>query len=108
MLYNNFAKIKNQRGDIISPVVIEIIGICSTLLILTSMLFKTTTIKGSMIMRVLNLIGSFAFVVYGALLPALSTAILNAGLVIVNGYHLTLLLKENKKIKAEEGAVKNN
>ena len=100
MIYNISAKNK-KRGDIISPVVIEIIGIFSTLLILTSMLFKTTTIKGSIIMRALNMTGSLVFVVYGALLPALSTAILNACLVIVNGYHLVLLIRENKKSQEE-------
>lgn len=80
-----------------NPVVIEIIGIVSTLLILTSMLFKTTTVKGSLIMRALNLLGSVIFVIYGCLLPAISTAILNGALVIVNGFHLILLIKENKK-----------
>lgn len=48
-------------------------------------------------MRILNLIGSAVFVLYGILLPAISTAILNLGLVIVNAYHLIILLKENKK-----------
>ncbi|MGN0961104.1 MAG: hypothetical protein ACI4PF_02755 [Christensenellales bacterium] len=83
-----------------NPIIIEIIGIVSTLLILTSMLFKTTTIKGSILMRILNLIGSLTFVLYGILIPAYSTAILNAGLVLVNGYHLIILIKENKKNQA--------
>ena len=82
-----------------NPIIIETIGIISTLLILTSMLFKTTSIKGSIIMRILNLIGSAVFVVYGSLLPALSTALLNASLVIINAYHLILLIKESKKNK---------
>lgn len=80
-----------------SPLIIEVIGIVSTLFILVSMLFKTTTYKGSLIMRLLNLIGSMFFVVYGCLLPAISTAILNGALVIVNLYHFILLIKENKK-----------
>ena len=82
-----------------NPIVIEIIGIVSTLLILTSMLFKTTTIKGSILMRVLNLTGSAVFVVYGCLLPAISTAVLNTALVVVNSYHLALLNKESKSQK---------
>lgn len=82
-----------------SSLVIEIIGITATLLILASMLFVTTTVKGSIIMRILNLIGSAIFVVYGILLPAISTAILNGGLVIVNTIHLIKLLKDNKKIE---------
>ena len=80
-----------------SPLAIEIIGIVSTLFILTSMLFKTTTLKGSLIMRILNLTGSAVFVVYGCLLPAISMAILNAALVIINSFHLILLLKEKTK-----------
>ena len=79
-----------------NPVIIELIGISSTVLILISMLFKTTTIKGSILMRSLNIAGSVVFVVYGCLLPAISTAVLNAALVIVNTYHLILLIKESK------------
>ena len=85
-----------------NPIIIEVIGIISTFLILTSMLFKTTTIKGSILMRLLNLIGSVVFVVYGALLPALSTAILNFALVIVNMYHLIVLVKEYKVGKQKQ------
>ena len=84
------------------PIAIEIIGIISTLFILTSMLFKTTSVKGSIIMRILNLLGSIIFVVYGCLLPAISTAILNGALVIINSIHLITLLIENKKTKIDE------
>ena len=76
---------------------IEIIGILSTITILISMLFKTTTIRGSILMRSINIGGSILFVVYGILLPALSTALLNAALVIVNSYHLVLLVRNRDK-----------
>ena len=79
-----------------NPIVVEIIGIAATVLILFSMLFKTTTLAGDIRMRVLNLVGSIVFVVYGCLLPAISTAILNGGLVIVNTYHLIMLIREYK------------
>ena len=79
-----------------NPLIIEMIGIASTVLILISMLFKTTTIKGSILMRSFNIIGSLTFVVYGCLLPAISTAILNGALVIINTIHLILLLKNKK------------
>lgn len=82
-------------------IVIECIGIVSTIFILFSMLFKTTTLKGDIRMRILNLIGSAIFVVYGCLLAALSTAILNTALVIINSYHLINLLKEYKKEKSK-------
>ena len=85
-----------------SPLAIELIGIASTVLILFSMLFKTTTLKGDIRMRALNLAGSAVFVVYGCLLPAISTAVLNGALVIVNIYHLVTLIKEIKKQPKEE------
>ena len=81
---------------------IEVIGICATVLILFSMMFKTTTLKGDIRMRILNLIGSIIFTVYGCLLPALSTAILNGALIIINTYHLVTLIKEKKSQPNDE------
>ena len=78
---------------------VEIIGIFATVLIVVSMSFKTTTLKSSIWMRITNLLGSVIFVLYGCLLPAISTAILNGFLVVVNSYHLIILLKSEKKAK---------
>ena len=80
----------------------ESIGIIATLLILFSMLFKTTTLKGDIRMRILNLLGSIVFTIYGCLIPAYSTAILNGALIVVNIYHLISLIKESKKTNSEE------
>lgn len=80
----------------------EAIGIVATLLILVSMLFPTLSYKGSLWMRILNLVGSVIFVIYGSLLPAISTAVLNGALIIVNAYHLIKLVINNKKKKSEE------
>lgn len=80
-----------------SPLLVEIIGIVATLLILFSMLFSTTTLKGDKRMRILNLVGSLIFVAYGILVPAISTAILNGALVIVNTYHLIKLTRNKNK-----------
>ena len=79
-----------------NSIFVEVIGIVATVLILFSMLFKTTTLKGDIRMRILNLIGSLIFTVYGCLIPAISTAILNGLLIIVNIYHLCSLVKEYK------------
>lgn len=76
---------------------IEIIGIVATLLILASMSFRTDSYKGDVIMRILNMIGSAVFAVYGFLLPAWSTAILNTALVFVNAWHLYSLVRNHKK-----------
>ena len=82
-------------------IVIEIIGITATLLILVSMCFKTTSPKGALCMRIINIVGSAVFVVYGILLPAISTAILNGALIIVNTYHTIFLMKSDKNKKQE-------
>ena len=67
------------------------------------MSFKTTTLKGDIRMRALNLAGSAVFVVYGCLLPAISTAVLNSALVVVNTYHLVALIKESKNQSKKTG-----
>ena len=78
---------------------VEIIGIIATLFILASMCFKTLTFWGSFWLRVLNLIGSIIFVSYGILLPALSTAILNGALILINVFYLIKMFVDRKKGK---------
>ncbi len=78
---------------------VEIIGIVATLFILTSMCFTTLSFWGSFWLRLLNIIGSTFFVVYGILIPAISTAILNGALILVNGFYLIKLLIDRKKGK---------
>lgn len=87
---------------------VEFIGIGATVLIFAGMCFKTQTYKSAFWLRVLNIVGSVIFVVYGALLPAISTAVLNGGLIIVNSVHLGLLIKQHhkKNKEAEEIAEK--
>lgn len=80
---------------------IEVIGIVATLLILASMSFRTDSYKGDVLMRILNMIGSAVFAVYGFLLPAWSTAILNTALVFVNAWHLYSLVRNHKKEQAK-------
>ena len=75
-----------------SKIIVEIIGIIATLLVFWGMTYKTTSIKGSIWMRALNIAGSVVFVVYGLLVPAYSTTILNAALIGVNTYHLIKLI----------------
>lgn len=77
----------------------ELIGMFATLLILISMSCDSRIYRFAVIMRITNIIGSVLFVIYGLVLPARSTAILNAILVAVNTYHLVLLLKSNRRQK---------
>lgn len=63
----------------------EIIGLLGTLFVLISFLMKEVKL-----IRIINIIGAMLFVVYGLLIGALSTWLLNAILVII---HIIYLLK---------------
>jgi len=76
---------------------IEVIGIIAAVLILISTMFPTMSFKGSIWLRSINIIGSIVFVVYGILLPAIATAVANAGIIVVNIVHIYLLVKNKKK-----------
>ncbi len=57
-------------------------------------------------MRILNLVGSVVFVVYGSILPAISTAVLNGVLIIVKLYYVIKMVIDHKKQKQTQ--VENN
>ena len=75
----------------------EIVGISGSILIAISMVFKTTTDKGVMYLRIFNLLGSIVFVVYGFMLPAYSTIILNFVCVILNIVGLVKIIQKIRK-----------
>ena len=77
---------------------VEMIGIIASILILGSMLIQSTSPKGNFIMRIINLIGSVVFVVYGMMIPAYSTAVMNAGIAIVN---IVYIIRMMPTIKAK-------
>lgn len=66
----------------------ELIGIIGTLFVLLSFLMKD--LKK---VRIINIIGATLFVIYGLLIGALSTWLLNGVLIIV---HIVYLIKEKK------------
>lgn len=76
----------------------ELVGMSGSVLIAISMMFKTTTDKGVKWLRIFNLLGSIVFVIYGIMLPAYSTIILNAVCVVLN---IVGLVKICQKIKKE-------
>ena len=79
----------------------EIVGISGSILIAISMVFKTETDRGVMLLRIFNLLGSIVFVVYGFMLPAYSTIILNFVCVILNIVGLVKIIKKIKNNKRE-------
>lgn len=80
---------------------LEIIGLIASLLVLFSMVFKTTTFKGTMIMRILNLLGSIFFIIYGFLLGAYSTGICNGCLFFINIYYIVKEIRDYNKNKED-------
>lgn len=75
---------------------VEMMGILASLLILTSMLAKTTSYKGTMFMRIFNTLGSIIFVVYGLLLPALATAFMNGLIILINIFYIIKEYRHHK------------
>lgn len=77
----------------------EVIGIIASVLVVFSMVFKTTTYRGTMMMRILNLTGSIFFIVYGFLLPAYATAITNSCALLLNALYIVKEYKDHKRRK---------
>lgn len=73
---------------------VEIIGLLGTVFVLISFLMKDVRK-----IRYVNIIGAVLFVVYGAIINAISTWVLNGALVIV---HIVFLIKDNKKRQTNE------
>ena len=74
---------------------IELIGIFASALILVSMCVSSSNIKGNILMRLINIVGSIIFIYYGFELNAYSTAILNISAVIVNIYYIIMMLNDD-------------
>ena len=77
----------------------ELVGTSGSILIAISMVFKTTTDRGVMFLRIFNLLGSIVFVVYGALLPAYSTIVLNCVCVVLNIIGLVKIVQKIRRNK---------
>lgn len=76
---------------------IEITGLIATMLVFVSFLPKNIVF-----IRWANLIGSIFFVIYGFGIGAFWTGAMNAGLIIVQAYHLTKIYIERKKNGRED------
>lgn len=79
-------------------IVTEAVGFAGSALVIMSMLYKTSTYKGALMLRVVNLIGSFVFIAYGFMLPAISTIVLNIIAVFINTTQILKLKKEYEQI----------
>lgn len=71
----------------------EAVGLVATVLLVISLCFNTKTFKGTLCMRVLNLLCSGVWIVYGVLLGLLATFVSNILCVLINLYFLILAVK---------------
>lgn len=71
----------------------EILGLIGSFFICASMIWKTTTFKGTLLMRIINSLGCVLFIIYGCVLPAYSTALANICCLFIN---VILLIDEIK------------
>jgi hypothetical protein len=76
---------------------VEIIGILGSILVLMAMTVKSSTTKGNLMMRIINIIGSVIFVVYGFMISAYSTAFMNIAATFVNGFFIFKLCSNLSK-----------
>lgn len=79
----------------------ETIGMAGSALILWSMSMPSTTPGKNIRMRIINMLGSVFFVVYGLLIPAYSTAFMNMAMICVHVYYIYKLIPEYKESKCK-------
>lgn len=77
----------------------EIVGALSSFLIIASMIFKTSTYKGTMLMRSINALGSIMFILYGFVYTdAYATGTTNACGLLLNIFWLIKEYKDHKQM----------
>lgn len=77
----------------------EFIGIIASSIVLCSAIFNSADIKRNILMRLLNILGSICFVIYGFIIISPSIIILNTAMIIVCLNYTFKLSKQIKKIK---------
>lgn len=79
---------------------IELIGILGSVFVLISFLMKDI-----LVIRIINIVGSVIFIVYGIIIGAMATWFVNAALIVV---HIIYIIRElkNKKNKTIENMEK--
>ena len=81
----------------------EWLGLIASVFILISFL-TSNQIKT----RIINLVGCVIFIVYGIILPAYSTAFMNAAMIVVHAVFLIKHFKEKKKNRLLNDVAKDN
>ena len=71
---------------------VDYVGYLASILIAISI-----TLKGGIYFRILNMVGSICFFIYGMFIGSWPVAIINVYAVGINTFHLVKLIKSNKK-----------
>ena len=74
----------------------EIVGFLASIIVIISITFNPQSWRGNIWLRLLNLIGSIAFIIYGILLPAYATIFMNCVAGIINLIYLIKILRSAK------------
>lgn len=78
----------------------NIIGYAASILIIVSIAFKTTTFRGTVIMRILNAIGSLFFIIYAVIIRVYPTVIANGAAFVINIVYLIIeIISHNKQMR---------
>ena len=77
---------------------IEYVGLCASAILIICVCVKSHTVKGNIIMRLLNALGSIIFVVYGLFLGAYSIVITNFVIFVISVYYILKLLFGGRKV----------
>lgn len=86
-----------------SEIAIDIIGYIASGVIVLSLCFPTHTRKSTLMLRIINLIGSAFFMAYGILTDTIPTAVLNGATIVVDLVQIALLyVKKPQKDSANE------
>lgn len=84
---------------------VEVIGMIATISLIISMMFNAKNPKTVIMMRAINAVACVAFVIYGLLLSAYSTAISNGFIFFVDMWYLYKNILEYKKGGKDSGKV---
>lgn len=85
---------------------LNLLGYIASVIIVVSITFKTTTLKGTIFMRVINALGSLCFIAYGILIKADPTVMANCAAFIINLYYIIIEVRDHRK-KVNYGSDQN-
>lgn len=88
-----------------SETAIQAIGYVASAVIVLSLCFPTHTKKSTLMLRIINMIGSAFFMAYGILTNTIPTAVLNGATIVVDIVQIVLLYVKKPQNGEQENVV---